>query len=124
MKCEEARTIFSEFLERYLADHKADLLTAHLAECQSCRDELAELEETLCLMHGLPRQEPVLDLWKEFVPRLAEVRAELRLSPFRRARLHFVRFLATLAEGWALYRAALSYHLSQRFQRVGVEDVE
>jgi len=117
MRCDQIKHLLSDLYERFLADHEADLLTAHLAECEHCRAELAELEEVLKVIHSLPRQEPVLDLWQEFAPKMAEIRAEMRLGPVGRFKLRLAHFWETLIEGATMFATVVSYNVSRRFQR-------
>jgi len=103
MKCEEARELMSDYFEQYLAEPEASLLTEHLADCGECQAELEELEKTLEVVHGLPRQAPIDDLWPEFAPKFAEIRAETPVSFLERIRLYFVRLIHAIAEGWAIF---------------------
>jgi len=107
MKCQEARDLMSDYLEQYLAEPEAGLLTEHLADCGECRAELAELEETLDVVHELPREEPALDLWQEFAPKFAEIRAEMRLSLPERIGLYFSCLFNALREGWMMFIAGM-----------------
>jgi predicted anti-sigma-YlaC factor YlaD len=103
MECQEARELMSDYFEQYLAEPEAGLLAEHLADCGECQSELAELEKTLSVVHGLPRQAPISDLWPEFAPKFAEIRAEMQISLLERIRLYFVRLFDAIAEGWAIF---------------------
>lgn len=103
MECQEARELMSDYFEQYLAEPEAGLLAEHLADCNECQVELAELEKTLEVVHGLPRQAPISDLWPEFAPKFAEIRAEMQVGLLERMRLYFVRLFDALAEGWAIF---------------------
>jgi len=93
----------SDYFEQYLAEPEESLLDEHLAECEKCRAELAELEKTLAVVHDLPRQGPMGDLWPEFAPKFAEIRAEMRVSLLERILLWFTRLLDAIAEGWMIF---------------------
>lgn len=103
MECREARELMSDYFEQYLAEPEEGLLREHLADCGECRAELADLEKTLTIVHGLPRQAPIADLWPEFAPKFAEIRAEMQVSLLERMRLYFVRLFDALSEGWAIF---------------------
>ena len=103
MECQQARELMSDYFEQYLAEPEKGLLAEHLADCGECQAELAELEKTLDVVHGLPRQGPISDLWPEFAPKFAEIRAETRVSLLERIRLYFTRLFDALAEGWAIF---------------------
>ena len=115
MECEEARKLISDYFEQYLAEPEAGLLTEHLAGCDKCRVELAELGETLQVVHGLPRQEPMADLWGEFAPKFAEIRAETRRGLVDRICLYFVRLFCAISEGWAIFTTTVRYNVSRVF---------
>ena len=124
MNCHEARELMSGYLEQYLADHKADLLKAHLAECESCRVEMDELKETLQVVHEIPHQESVVDLWEELMPKLEEIRAEMRLSTVARTKLHFRKFWESLTEGAGMFVTIVPFNLSRKLLGCDVEDAE
>ena len=93
----------------------ANLLAA-VAGIALHRYELADLEKTLSVVHGLPRQAPIGDLWPEFAPKFAEIRAEMGISLLERIRLYFVRLFDSLAEGWAIFISTvrMTYARSER----------
>jgi len=103
MECQEARELMSDYFEQYLAEPERFLLSEHLADCGECQAEMADLEKTLAAVHGLPRQGPINDLWPEFAPKFAEIRAEMQIGLLERMRLYFVRLFDALAEGWAIF---------------------
>jgi hypothetical protein len=107
MECCDVKDLMSDYLEQYLVEPEAALVTEHLADCGECRAELADLEETLRVVHGLPRQEPVFDLWDEFAPKCAEINAEMSLSFMGRVRSYFAQFLIALNEGWEIFVATV-----------------
>ena len=110
MDCREARRLMSDYLEEYLADSEADVLMEHLADCEECRAELAELDQMLDVVHGLPRQTPVSDLWEEFAPKFAEIRAEMRAGIRGRTILYFAHLWDAIIEGWTIFVSAVRYN--------------
>ena len=103
MDCQQARELMSDYFEQYLAEPEASLLAEHLADCGECQAELEELGKTLAVVHGLPRQQPMGDLWPEFAPKFAEIRAEMQISLLERIRQWLIRLLDAIAEGWAIF---------------------
>jgi len=92
MKCEQARTRFSDYLDGVLPDEVHGAVEAHVAECTPCRVELDALRRTVEAVAGLPRHRAPAGfkarvvararaavLWREralaFWPRLAAVAA-------------------------------------------------
>ena len=107
MDCGKAQELMSDYLEQYLAEPEAARMAEHLAGCETCRAELADLEETLRVVHGLPQKEPVLDLWDEFTPRFVEICAESRLSLMDSIRMYFAHVFMALREGWEIFVTAV-----------------
>lgn len=116
MKPEEARTLFSDYLEDALIPKERDALQAYLAENPDAAADLIALERTLSLLHRLPEREPALDLWRELAPELEAYRAERRLSLPARVRAHWSIFVSSVSEGVILWTHALArrahHHLS------------
>ncbi len=44
----------SSFIERELSDAEHRKVAAHLEDCSSCSEELAELQDAVKLLRGLP----------------------------------------------------------------------
>ncbi len=116
MKPEDARALFSEYLEDALNPKQRDALQAYLAQNPDAAAELIALERTLSLLHRLPEREPTLDLWRELVPEIEAFRAERRLSFPARLRAHWGVFVSSVSEGVILWTHALArrahHHLS------------
>lgn len=53
MNCEEAKTYLSYYIDDMLDDTERAALQAHLDECPSCRQELADLQEVVSLLRGM-----------------------------------------------------------------------
>lgn len=117
MNCREARDLMSDYLEQVLAEPEASLLRDHLAGCSACREELADLDTTLRVVHGLPRQEPVIDLWQEFAPKFAEIRANSKLSPSERVSEYFSCLFGAIREGWMIFVTVVRYSTNDKMQR-------
>jgi hypothetical protein len=66
----------SEYLEDTLTEARKQLVHDHLSICAPCRSELEELNSALNMLHSLPRQDPVFDLWEAFGPAFTRVQAE------------------------------------------------
>ena len=52
MNCQESRELMSGYLEQYLTEPETALVTEHLSGCAGCRQELADLDETLRLVRS------------------------------------------------------------------------
>jgi len=65
MNCQEARELMSGYLEQYLTESETAQVSEHLAACAECRQELADLDETLRVIHTLPESTPVFDMWPD-----------------------------------------------------------
>lgn len=100
MRCYDARNLLSEYLDDELSGPQRDTVQHHLAECAACRSEYEELRRTFGIIHSLPRQEPVFELWQEFAPRFAEIHAEMSMGPVR---LYFSRLSSAISEGWTIF---------------------
>ncbi|MGH7767541.1 MAG: anti-sigma factor family protein, partial [Candidatus Binatia bacterium] len=50
MNCPEVQELFSDYLDDRLAPSKASLLKEHLGSCAACRQELADLRQTIELI--------------------------------------------------------------------------
>ena len=109
MKREEARALFSDYLENALDPAERDTLQAYLAQEPEAAAELIELERTLSLLHRLPEREPSLDLWRELAPEIENFRAERRQSLPVRLRGQWAVFLSSVSEGVILWTHALAY---------------
>ena len=115
MKREDARALFSDYLENTLNSADRDTLQAYLAQEPEAAAELISLERTLSLLHRLPEREPSLDMWRELAPEVEAFRAERRLSLPVRLRGQWAVFLSSVSEGVILWTHALAsrahYHL-------------
>ena len=116
MTRENARLLFSDYLEDALNPETRDALQAFLARNPDAAAELIALERTLFLLHRLPEREPSLDIWRELMPEIEAFRAERRLSLPARLRAHWALFVASVSEGVILWTHVLArrahHHLS------------
>ena len=109
MTRDEARALYSEYLEDALDPSARDAMQAFLAQEPDAAAEMIGLERTLSRLHRLPPREPVLDLWREFAPQLETYRAERRLSLATRFRLHWSAALSQVSTGVILWTHALAH---------------
>ncbi len=114
MRCPEAKELFSDYLEEYLIEPDLTRLMDHLSGCESCRNELDELQQALGVIHDLPPHEPVLDLWIEFAPMCSQVRAESRLGVADRIKRCFSHFRERLHEGAMIFAAVVRYNTCRK----------
>lgn len=114
MRCNEARDLLSEYLDGTLPIAQIEQVRHHLSECSVCREEYEELSETLNLIHSMPRQEPVFEIWQEFAPKFAEIHAEMRMGPLR---FYFSRVYNAVKEGWVIFISALQMNSNREFDR-------
>jgi anti-sigma factor RsiW len=119
---EEARALYSDYLEDSLDDQTRDELQAFLAEMPESAAELIRFERTLSLIHRLPPREPALDLWREFAPKMAEYQAERKLPWSRRLRENWMAMLSQISAGVILYTQALAEHTQARLERYLLHD--
>lgn len=119
MECQEVRELMSDYLEQYLAEPDAALVAEHLGECGDCQTEYAELEETLRVVHNLPQQEPVFDLWTELAPKCADIRFQEQLTWLDQVHAYFTQFILALREGWEIFMTTVSYNMRGKIRTMG-----
>lgn len=117
MTPEQARALYSDYLEDALEPARRDEMQAFLAGEPERAAELFALERTMTLLHRLPSREPSLDLWREFAPRVEAFRAERRLPLAERLRLHWGILVAQASEGVILWTQALAHRAHFRLSR-------
>jgi hypothetical protein len=117
---EEARALYSEYLEDALDTATRDEMQMFLAKEPEAAAEMIGLERTLSLLHRLPAHEPSLDIWREFLPQVEAYRAERRLSLTDRLKLQWSLLLSQASAGVILWTHALAHrahqHLGQHLQ--------
>lgn len=82
MNHSRAVDLLSAYLERDLGDAERADLEAHLADCTTCRAELADLRGAIDLLRRLPDPEPPAFLATRVMARIAA--GETRTAPWRR----------------------------------------
>jgi len=112
LNCQQAKEQFSDYYDGALDVNRADMQT-HLAGCPSCAAEYRSLARTIEMIRAIPAEEPVLDLWPEFVPQLDAFEAEQKLGLRERLRRNWLLMMARLSEGIILYTT----HMAQRASR-------
>lgn len=128
MTANEARALFSEYVDGSLDDVRKDRLQAFLAANPESAAELMQFERTLSIVHRLPPQEPTLDMWAEFSPKMTEYLAEQKMDPIRRLRHQWTNLRSSVSEGiilWTHIMAARSRtHLGKYLLRDPLRDLE
>lgn len=122
MTPDDARVLYSDYVENSLDPATRDELQAYLAKTPQAAAELISFERTLSVLHRLPPREPSLDLWREFAPKLAEYQAERKQGLWRRLQLNWMRMLSELSTGVILWTHALAGRTHARFERYLLQD--
>lgn len=124
----EARSLFSEYVEGTLEEEEKDQFQAFLAANPESAAELMQFERTLSLVHRLPAQEPMLDMWAEFAPKMNEYLAEQKTDPMKRLRHKLAGFRSSFSEGMILWTHAVATRtqaqLGKYLLRDPLQDVE
>jgi hypothetical protein len=81
MRCEEIAEHLSANIDGMLDADTAEELAGHIAECETCRQELAELEETVALLGQLEPVSPAPGLAARVMARIERERR--RVSPWQ-----------------------------------------
>src|SRR3569833_1028084 len=128
MTSNEARSLFSEYIDGTIDDEQKDELQAFLAANPDSAAELMQFERTIPIIHRLPAQEPTLDLWAEFAPKMTEYLAEQKQSPMSRLRHQWDGLKSSVSEGMILWTHAVANRTQAQFgkylMRDPLEDVE
>ena len=123
MKCKHVREALSDHLEGGLPPPERHTLAEHLEDCADCAREEREMAAMLSVLRErVPRHEPVLDLWAEFAPKMAAVRAEEKLGVLARFHLRINRFWGNVAYGAILFTQAVALNTSVRMQKYLLAD--
>lgn len=122
MTPDEARVLFSDYLDKTLDSATRDKLQEYLASAPDIAAELIAFERTLTLLHRLPAREPSLDLWSEFAPKFAAYQAERKLGLAVRLRQNWSNVLSELSTGMILWTHALAGCTHARFERYMLHD--
>ena len=123
MRCKHIQEALSDYLEGGLTGPAQQEMAEHLSECARCAREEQQMVSMLRILHEQAvRHEPVIDLWTEFAPQMAAVRAEERLGIFARLRLRVSRFWGNVAYGAILFTQALAVNTQARMQKYLLAD--
>ena len=126
MTSDEARELFSDYVENTLDPPTRDAMQAFLSAHPDGAAELFAFERTLSLIHRLPPREPSLDLWREFAPRMAAHGADLAatrtVGVWQRVRYNGRQMLAQLSAGLILWTHALASRTHARLERYLLHD--
>lgn len=85
-------------------------------------NEPQDMEAMLRILHTLPPREPVIDLWAELAPKVAEIQAEDRLGVIERLQLRGHRFLSNFASGAILFTQAFAMNTQRKMQKYVLHD--
>jgi hypothetical protein len=66
MKCHQVQQHLLDYTEHVLDTTTQSRMQQHLQTCQTCTQELHDIEETLHLLSSVPVQEPSESFWKDF----------------------------------------------------------
>lgn len=103
MNHSKVRARLSSFIERELADGEHRKVAAHLEECSSCSEELAELQDAVKLLRGLPEPELPLAFAESVMARIRDGEAEPSGFFARLGRLLEPTVLVPVAVGLAAF---------------------
>lgn len=122
MTDDEARALFSDYVENMLDPSEKDKLQAYLAASPEIAAELIQFQRMLTVVHRLPPEEPRLDMWSEFAPRMAEYKAHRKMVPAERFKLRWSELISSVSAGLILYTHALAHRTHRRFARYLLAD--
>jgi len=77
MKCDTARNLFSDYLERTIEPPLALTLDLHFSECSECAREYAEFKSVWGALDALPEKEPPLTFRRQVMARVVRERASV-----------------------------------------------
>lgn len=122
MTRDEARDLYSDYLDNTLDDVRRARLLALWDADPAARADFNAFARTLSMLHALPAREPSLDLWREFAPHMAAHQAERRLSLWARAKWRWSQFRSELSAGVILWTHSLASHTHARLERYLLRD--
>ena len=120
--CEPVRRQLQAKIDRPADTSQGTWIDDHLAQCRNCRAEFEKMRQTIGLLHSLPRREPVLDVWTEMQPALAEARREHRMGPLDRLRFRIARFVSNVAEGAIVFTDQVARNTETSMRRFLLRD--
>jgi len=110
MNCEDILIQKSALLDGEKAELSDEQINAHLAECEACRRQIEQMENTIVLLKRQKRGEQDADLWSAIEKQIgaqSEAVSPLKWQPFAALGVFLViyKLLEMLPErdpGWAL----------------------
>jgi len=90
MHCKEIAQLLSEYVDGALPAGQVEQLEQHLADCEQCRQALADLRETLALVRELDEVAPPDDLLERIHARIEAEATPATPAPARGRRLWYV----------------------------------
>ncbi|HVE58498.1 MAG TPA: hypothetical protein VNB22_16820 [Pyrinomonadaceae bacterium] len=110
MNCEDILIQKSALIDGEKAELSDEQINAHLADCETCRQQIEQMENTIVLLRRQKRREQEADLWSAIEARIdAESKAvsPLNWQPFVLLGVFLVIYkllemLPERAPGWAL----------------------
>lgn len=122
LTCQHAQDLFSEYFDNTLDPERRHEVEAHMELCDACSELYRRFAKPLAMLHAIPDPEPVLDLWQEFLPKMAAWEEEQKLALLPRLRQQWHRALAHVAEGAILYTSVLAHRTTERMERYLIRD--
>ena len=122
LTCQHAQELFSEYFDNILDPERRHEVEAHMDLCDACSELYRRFAKPLALLHAAPDPEPVLDLWQEFLPKMAAWEEEQKLALWPRLRQQWHRAMANVAEGAILYTSVLAHRTTERMERYLIRD--
>jgi len=92
MRCKQVELLLAEYYENSLDPDDKKRMELHLAECETCRLRLKEIEETFRLLTKDSVPPPEENFWTNFLPQVRsriEAEDKPRFTPFPKPRLAF-----------------------------------
>jgi hypothetical protein len=96
MFCRNVRKNLSAFVQRELESRTEDLVRLHLKECQSCKDELLEIEDGIRLAGQLQIMTAPPELWASIEEKIRKQKTQIEVVPRRRLIITFAGAAATI----------------------------
>ncbi|WP_366924526.1 DUF4349 domain-containing protein [Metallumcola ferriviriculae] len=78
MACEKFQEMLSAYLDQALNPADVELLEAHLEECEQCRQELADLKDTVTMLRSMAEIEPPAEFKQQLRERLQAEKQQVK----------------------------------------------
>ena len=122
LTCQHAQELFTEYFDNILDQDLRHQMSEHLDQCASCHEAYSDFAKPIAMLHSVPDPEPVLDMWQEFLPKMAAWEEEQKLTLLPRLRQQWHNAMAHIAEGAILYTSVLAHRTTERMQRYLIRD--